>query len=116
VRRWCAALGVAVICVLFTVGGARSGAVAASAVNNAPKLQSAASAGAQPIVVTAGASQTPTPAFGAYAVIGLELLITAALLCYAFLQRRRAERASLPHWIARMRGPPAARDLIAFAP
>ncbi len=115
-RRWYAALGVAVICVLFTVGGARSGAVAASAVNNAPKLQSAASAGAQPIVVTAGASQTPTPAFGAYAVIGLELLITAALLCYAFLQRRRAERASLPQWIARMRGPPAPRDLIAFAP
>jgi hypothetical protein len=116
VRRWYAALSVAVVCVLFTVGGARSGAVAASAMSNAPKLISAAAAGTQPIVVTAGASQTPSPAFGAYAVVGLELLISAALLCYTFLQRRRAARASRPQWVARMRGPPDSRDLIAFAP
>jgi hypothetical protein len=113
-RRWYAALGVAILCLFCTVG-ASSSDVAASR-PGAPRLLSATAAIARPMVTADASAQAPTPAFGSYAVIGFETLIAAALLCYACLQRRRATTVRLRHGPVRLRGPPLLRDNILLTP
>lgn len=113
-RRWYAGLAVAILCLFCTVG-ASSSAVAASR-PGALRLRSATAATARPIVTADASVQTPTPAFGSYAVVGFETIIAAALLCYACLQRRRATNVPLRHGPVRGRGPPLLRERIPLTP
>jgi hypothetical protein len=116
-RRWYAALGVAIICLVFTIGASSSDAVSTLTGPDSPKLSSATAVVTQQPVVGAPTPPAPAATFGSYAVIALETMIATALLCYAFLQRRRAE--SVPHLpsVVRLRGPPRFRDCsIVFAP
>ena len=115
-RRWYAAIGVAITCVLFTVGASSTDARAAFSERNAPMLLAAAETTAQPPAVAVPAPQSVAPAFGAYAVVGLETIIAAALLCYAVLQRRRTTAVPLRQYVVRLRGPPIPRDCIVLAP
>jgi hypothetical protein len=116
-RRWYAALGVAIICLVLTIGASSSDTVAALTGSGTPRLLAAAAVVTQPTVVAAPSMHAPAPAFGSYAVIALETMTATALLCYAFLQRRRASKVSHVPWIVRLRGPPRSRDRrIVFAP
>ena len=114
-RRWYAALGVAVICLVFTIGASSSDAVAVFSSPAAPKLLEAAAVVTQPIIASAPTPRMPAPAFGSYAVIVLESLLAAALLCYAFLQRQRSEQAAGRSWVVRLRGPPRLGAAIVLA-
>lgn len=113
-RRWYAALG-AISCLLLAVGASSSDVSAATIGRSAPKVVSATTAVAPPIAIATQAPQLPTAAFGRYAVVGVEATIAAALLCYSFLQRRRATRVPMLHRVVRLRGPPASRDCIVLA-
>jgi hypothetical protein len=115
-RRWYAALGVAITCLLFMVGVSSTDARAAVSKWNAPMVLAAAETTAQPPAVAVPAPQSVAPAFGAYAVVGLETIIAAALLCYAVLQRRRTTAVPLRQYVVRLRGPPTLRDCIVLAP
>src|SRR6478672_6608541 len=115
-RRWYAALGVVVICLVFTIGASSSDAVAAFSGPDTTKVLEAAAVVTQPTVFTSPSTRVPAPAFGSYAVMRLETLFAAALLCYAFLQRRRSERAGFRQWLVRLRGPPRAGTAMLLAP
>jgi hypothetical protein len=115
-RRWYAALGVAVICLVFTIGASSPDAVAVFSSPNAAKLLAATAVVTQPTIVAAPLPQTPAPAFGSYAVISLETMIAAALLCYAFLQRRRVTNARRRPRFVRRRGPPLSHECMLLAP
>jgi hypothetical protein len=115
-RRWYAALGVAITCVLFAAGASSADARAAFTERNVPMLLSAVESTARPPAVAAPAPQSLAPAFGDYAVVGLETTFAAALLCYAVLQRRRTTGVRLVPCVIRPRGPPSTRDRIALAP
>jgi len=115
-RRWYAALGIAITCVLFTAGASSEGAHSAFTQRNVPMLLSAVESTARPPAVATPAPQSLAPAFGDYAVVGLETIIAAALLCYAVLQRRRATGVQLVPCVVRLRGPPSTRDCIVLAP
>jgi hypothetical protein len=115
-RRWYAALGVAITCLLVTVGASSSNARAAFSERNTPLLLTAAETTAQPPPVAVSAPQSVAPAFGGYAVVGLETIVAAALLCYAVLQRRRATAMPLRQYVVRLRGPPTPRNCIVLAP
>src|SRR3954466_11946918 len=115
-RRWYAALGVVVICLVFTIGASSSDAVAAFSGPGSAKVLESTAVVTQPTVVTTPSTRVPTPAFGSYAVVGLETLLAAAFLCYAFLQRRRSERAAHRQWLVRLRGPPRAGAALVLAP
>ena len=115
-RRWYAALGVAITCLLFTVGASSPDARAAFSERSTPILLTASETTAQPPAVAVPAPQSVAPAFGAYAVVGLETIVAAALVCYAVLQRRRATAVPLRPYVVRLRGPPITRDRIFLAP
>src|SRR5271156_4938132 len=105
-RRWYAAFGVAIICLLLTVGASSTDSGATVAHPGAPKLLAAPATALQPTAVVAPSSPLPAPAFVGYAIVALETTIATALLCYAFLQRRRAARVPVAHRVVRLRGPP----------
>ena len=115
-RRVYAALGITVTCLLFAVGAWSTDAPTAFSERNAPMLLAASETTAQPPAVAVQAPQSVAPAFGAYAVVGLETIIAAALLCYAVLQRRRTTAVSLRQYVVRLRGPPLPLDCIVLAP
>jgi hypothetical protein len=115
-RRWYAALGVVIVCLVFTIGASSSDAVAVLSGPETTKVLEAAAVVTQPTVVTTPSTRVPAPAFGSYAVVGLETLLAAAFLCYAFLQRRRSERAGYQQWLVRLRGPPRAGIAMVLAP
>ena len=115
-RRWYAALGIAIICLVFTIGASSSDAVATLSGPDSPKLLAAEAVVTQPTVVAASSLHAPMPAFGSYAVVALETMTAAALLCYAFLQRRRASSVPRLPRTVHPRGPPPSRDCsIVFA-
>jgi hypothetical protein len=115
-RRCYTALALVGACLVFAIGATSSEAGAVASGSDAPRVLAATAAITQPSVVTAPSPATPGPAFGSYAVIALETLLAAALLCYAFLQLRRAAHARHSLWIVRLRGPPLFRDCTLTAP
>jgi hypothetical protein len=106
VRRWSVALGVALACLLLSVGASSSDARATSTQWNAPVLLSSIETTVQPSAVVLPAPKSVVQAFSSYAVVGLQTILITALLCYAVLQRRRA--TAVPHLqrVVRLRGPP----------
>jgi hypothetical protein len=111
-RRGIAALGVAIVCLVFTIGASSSDAVAVFPGADAPKLLEPAAVVTPPTATAAPSSRVPAPAFGSYAVIALESLLAATLVCYAFLQRRRSEQACGRVSVVRLRGPPRVRAAV----
>ncbi|HTL83622.1 MAG TPA: hypothetical protein VL856_00455 [Acidimicrobiia bacterium] len=105
-RRWSVALGLALTCLLLSVGASSPDARATSTKWNAPILLSSIETTVQPSAVVLPAPKSVVRAFGSYAVVGLRTIIITALLCYAVLQRRRA--TAVPHLqcVVRPRGPP----------